>query len=375
MNHSVDNPISVTDGNPTSVTVGEPGTSTQPAADPGATPAGARTAWPPVSVVMPVLNESRHLRSAVEHVLGQDYPGEIEVVIALAPSGDGTDTIARTLTAADPRVRTVPNPSGRTPDGLNAAIAASRHGIVVRVDGHGILPPGYVRTAVELLEQTGAANVGGIMQAEGTTPFEKAVACAMTSPLGVGNARFHTGGADGPADTVYLGVFRREVLEDLGGYDTSFDRAQDWELNYRMRQAGHLVWFSSRLAVSYRPRPTLKALARQYFGYGRWRRVVMRLHPGTASARYLAPPAALFAVTAGILVGLFVHRAGWLLPVGYAAGVLGGSLIEGRRLEPAARMRLPLVLVTMHGSWAAGFLTSPARLVAGRGHDDEVGNP
>ncbi|HEU4675390.1 MAG TPA: glycosyltransferase family 2 protein, partial [Motilibacteraceae bacterium] len=197
--------------------------------------------WPGVSVVMPVLNEERHLRDAVARVLGQDYPGPLEVVLALGPSRDRTDQIARTLAERDGRVTAVPNPSGRTPAGLNAAIHASRHPIVVRVDGHGMLPPGYVRTAVELLARTGAANVGGMMAAEGETPFERAVACAMTSPVGVGGAAFHTGGQEGPADTVYLGVFRRSMLEELGGYDESFVRAQDWELNYRIRSHGGLV--------------------------------------------------------------------------------------------------------------------------------------
>jgi succinoglycan biosynthesis protein ExoA len=322
--------------------------------------------WPPVSVVMPVLNEERHLRSAVEHVLGQDYPGELELVMALGPSTDRTDEIAAALTAADPRVHTVANPSGRTPSALNAAVAAARHDVIVRVDGHGILPHDYVRTAVELLDETGADNVGGLMRAEGTTPFECAVACAMTSPLGVGNARFHTGGEAGPADTVYLGVFRRAILEKLGGYDESFQRAQDWELNYRIRSAGGLIWFSPKLWVSYRPRPSLRALARQYFHYGRWRRIVMRQHPGTANLRYLAPPVALAAVVIGCVVALVGQPLGLILPGGYILGVLVGSAWEGRRLPWAARPWLPLVLPVMHFSWAIGFLTSPRSLAVPR---------
>src|SRR5207344_3066352 len=143
--------------------------------------------------------------------------------------------------------------------GLNAAIAASRHPAVVRVDGHGLLAPGYIATAVRLLAETGAANVGGIMAAEGVTPFERAVARAMTSKFGVGGARFHTGGQAGPADSVYLGAFRREVLERMGGYDESFLRAQDWELNHRIRGAGNLVWFSPELWVAYRPRSSVRA--------------------------------------------------------------------------------------------------------------------
>lgn len=150
--------------------------------------------YPAVSVIMPVLNEERHLRNSVRHILEQEYAGEMEVVIALGPSNDRTDEIAAELVREDSRVHTVPNPTGRTPAALNAAIKASHHPIVVRVDGHGMLSPNYIATAVRLLEETGAQNVGGIMHAEGENAWEDAVAAAMTSKIGVGNAAFHTGG-------------------------------------------------------------------------------------------------------------------------------------------------------------------------------------
>jgi glycosyltransferase involved in cell wall biosynthesis len=317
---------------------------------------------PPVSVIMPVLNEERHLRGAVRHILEQDYPGEIEVVIALGPSTDRTDAIAAELVAEDERVHTVPNPSGRTPAGLNAAIAASKHPVVVRVDGHGMLSQGYIATAVRLLEEKGAANVGGIMHAEGETPWEEAVAAAMTSRIGVGNAAFHTGGEAGEAETVYLGVFRREVLEQQGGYNEEFIRAQDWELNFRIRQAGGLIWFSPELLVSYRPRPSVRALATQYRNYGRWRRVVARYHSGSISARYLAPPAALLAIAAGLVAGAVLTPWALAVPGAYAAGVALGSVPAGRGLRPGVRARIPLALATMHLTWGWGFLTSPRKL-------------
>jgi len=317
--------------------------------------------WPAVSVVVPVLNEERHLRDAVQRILGQAYPGPLEVVLALGPSRDRTDQVAAELVAADPRVVTVANPTGRTPAGLNAAIAASRHPVVVRVDGHGLLAPGYVETAVRLLDETGADNVGGLMAAEGVTPFEQAVARAMTSVFGVGGARFHTGGQAGPAQTVYLGVFRREVLERMGGYDEAFVRAQDWELNHRIREASGLVWFSPELSVTYRPRSTVRALARQYFDYGRWRRVVMRQHAGTVSLRYLAAPTAVAGSLLGLAVAPFTAW-GLLLPGGYLAAVVAASVVTSSGLSARARLALPLVYATMHLSWGSGFLTSPREL-------------
>jgi len=317
---------------------------------------------PPVSVIMPVLNEERHLRGAVEAILAQEYGGEMEVVVALGPSSDRTDEIAAELVREDPRVHTVPNPTGRTPAALNAAIKASRHPIVVRVDGHGILSPNYIATAVRLLEETGAQNVGGIMHAEGENDWEHAVAAAMTSKIGVGNAAFHTGGEAQSAETVYLGVFRREALERQGGYNVEFVRAQDWELNFRIREAGGLIWFSPELKVSYRPRPSVKALAKQYKDYGRWRHVVARYHEGSINLRYLAPPAAVCAIAAGVVVGALVTPWGFVIPGGYLAAIAAGSVPAGKGLPLKARLQIPVALATMHMSWGWGFLTSPKSL-------------
>ena len=327
-----------------------------------ATDTSDATLRPGVSVVMPVLDEEEHLRSAVATVLGQDYTGPLELVLALGPSRDRTNDIAAGLAEDDHRVRLVDNPTGATGAGLNLAVAAAQHAVIVRLDGHALVPPDYVRTAVETLQRTGADNVGGVMAAEGVTEFQRAVAAAMTSRLGVGQASFHVGGEEGPAPTVYLGAFRRDILDRLGGYDETFLRAQDWELNHRIRDSGGVVWFTPHLTVTYRPRSTLRALAKQYADYGRWRRVVMREHPGTASARYLAPPVALLAVGAGTVVGLTVWRWALVAPLGYAAGVLAGSAVVGGGLPPRSRAWLPVVLATMHGSWGWGFLTSSPHL-------------
>ena len=307
---------------------------------------------------MPILNEEHHLADAVRSVLAQAYPGELEVVLAVGPSTDRTHEVADELAAADPRIVVVDNATGRTPDGLNAAIAATSHEIVVRMDGHGVLSDGYIQRAVELLEETGAANVGGVMLAEGLDDLQQAVAVAMTSPLGIGAAKFHVGGDAGPADTVYLGVFRREWLERVGGYDPHFTRAQDWELNYRIREAGGTVWFDPRLTVTYRPRATWSDLARQFYTTGQWRRQVTRRHPESVNARYLAPPVAVAAIALGTVGGL-AWRPLWLIPAGYAAAVTVGGAWIARRQRAGVVVRMPGVLATMHLTWGAGFLRGP----------------
>jgi len=327
-----------------------------------------------VSIIVPVLQEAAYLETAVAHLLEQDYAGPMEIVLALGPSTDGTNDIAHRIAAADRRIICVDNPSGRTPSALNAAIAASSHDVIVRVDAHAEIPSDYVRVAVETLIRTGADNVGGVMGASGVTPFERAVAAAMTSVFGVGSASFHVGGEEGPAATVYLGAFRRSTLEAVGGYDESFVRAQDWEMNHRIRTRGGLIWFTPRMHVTYRPRSSVRSLGRQYLHYGRWRREVMRRHPETAKSlgalRYFAPPA----VTLAVLLGLVVGIGGWALgypniaiafPLAYALGLIAVSPFVANGAGVDVLLRVPLVLATMHLSWGWGFLTSPEDLREG----------
>jgi glycosyltransferase involved in cell wall biosynthesis len=310
---------------------------------------------------MPVLNEERHLVQVVDAILSQDYAGKFEVIMALGPSTDRTNEIAEELAKNSEKVRLVSNPTGKTATGLNAALSSSQNEIIVRVDGHAQIPRNYLSLVVEILKISGAVNVGGVMAAVGVTTFEKAVAGAMRSPLGVGASKFHTGGQAGEVDTVYLGAFIRSSLVAAGGFDERFIRAQDWELNHRLRERGGTVYFDPRLQVTYRPRPNIKKLAKQYFEYGRWRRVVSRKHQGTINYRYLAPPFTLLGVGASLTLGTIFSPV-LLIPVLiYAAFIFIGSAIIAKTFLEF--FLLFVILPVMHFSWGAGFITSPRSIV------------
>jgi succinoglycan biosynthesis protein ExoA len=302
---------------------------------------------PDVAVVLPVRDGEATLADAVASVLAQEFDGTLEVCIAVAPSADDTRAVADALATADGRVSVVDNPAGVTPAGLNAAIRATTAPVVVRVDAHAELAPGYVARALETLSRTGAVNVGGVQEPMGSTPFERAAGRAMASRFGAGDARFH-----------YLGVFRRAAIDAVGLYDASLVRNQDYELNWRLREAGGTVWFDPALRVGYRPRGTLGALARQFFGYGRWKRVVLRRHPRSLRWRQVVPPAATLGVLAGLLAAPWCPLA-LVLPVGYLGAVAVAAVVVGRR--PAMVARLLAVYPAMHLSWGAGFLLGPPR--------------
>ncbi|MDO8144137.1 glycosyltransferase family 2 protein [Isoptericola sp. 178] len=324
-----------------------------------------------VTVVACVRDEEAYLEAAMRSVLAQDHDGELRLVVAVGPSRDATERIAAGLAAADDRVVLVDNPTGSRSIGLNLAIehadGADGHPVVLRVDGHTELPPGYVRRCVDLLRQTGAVGVGGVMSPVGTGTVQEATARAMSHPAGIGAASFHVGGDPGPAQTVYLGAFRREAVRRVGGYDPTLFRAEDWDLCLRLRRAGGLLWFDPALVVEYRPRRTVRAVAKQFWRTGMWRREVVRRDPSTAGLRYLAPPVLVTVLGMSVLVGAaglltaapVLTAVGAVAPAGYLLGVLAATVHAAtRRPRLAARsaLVLPVVLMTMHLCWGAGFV-------------------
>lgn len=319
------------------------------------------SSFPAVSVILPILNEERDLTNCISAILQQNYSGDIEVILALGPSKDKTNQIAQQLAAADSRVKLINNPTGQTAVGLNLAIASATYEIICRIDGHSEVSNTYIKTAVEIMRQQGAVNVGGLMYADSNHGLQRVIALAMRSKLGVGPSKFHTGGKAGATDTVYLGTFKKSAILAAGGFDERYIRAQDWELNHRLREKGGLIWFDPKLVVTYRPRNTFIKLAKQYFQYGRWRRAISRQHKGTINYRYLAPPVAVLINIFSLLSAILVNPVFITPLLTYLALIFIGGFFIGKKLID--RLLMPLVLIVMHFSWGIGFISSPKNLL------------
>jgi glycosyltransferase involved in cell wall biosynthesis len=329
-----------------------------------------------VSYVMPIFNEFGYVEAAVKSVLAQEYDGPVEIILALAPSTDGTDEVVERLAGTDSRIRVVHNPKRHIPVGVNLGIAAARYPVVIRIDAHTELPEGYTARGVAELERSGAANLGGIMSAVGRPGFQAAVAKAYNSRLGLGGASYHAHSAEpGPAESAYMGIMRADAIRSIGGFDESVLRGEDWEMNFRLREAGHLVWIDPRLKVSYWPRDNWRNLGKQFFSTGVWRAEIIRRHKGRNPLRFFAPPLLVVNVAAAAVVGLLqllgiltgpasiVLSAVYAGPIAYALVLIGAMVATSGSL--ADRVRFAVVLATMHLCWGAGFLRGALRGGAG----------
>jgi glycosyltransferase involved in cell wall biosynthesis len=315
-----------------------------------------------VSVILPALNERAFIRDCLDSLLAQDFDRIVEVLVVDGGSTDGTRQIVEGVGAP---IRLVDNPRVTAAAAMNVGIAQAKGDIVCRADAHTLYDPTYIRRCVEVLEATGADNVGGPMRAVGTTSFGRAVAAVTSSPFGVGPGKFHYSRKREEVDTVYLGCWRRETLEALGGYDESRLQwaAEDQELNLRLRQRGGRIVLDPVIRSSYFPRETPRALRRQYFNYGMAKASTLAKHRTLPTWRPLVPAALVAATVAGAVLGRGAGRAA--VPAIHALACAGAA-VKMSDNPGVAPHRAFAALQICHWSYGAGFWSGVVRILRGR---------
>jgi succinoglycan biosynthesis protein ExoA len=321
---------------------------------------------PVVSVVIPCRNEREHIKDCLRSVLAQEpVAGGFEVIVADGMSDDGTREILSEISTTDKRLKIIDNPGCITACGMNAGILQARGRYIAIMGAHNEYAPDYLRTSLEVLQNTGADNVGGSMTCVGSSTLsgesrlQKAIAIAHHSPFSAGGARWHDPSYEGPADTVFGGFYRRDVFERVGLFDESLVRNQDDELNLRLTRAGGKIWQSPHIKSWYHPRASLPALFRQYAQYGYWKVRVVQKHGKPASLRHLVPGIFVFCVIALPLLSLYNPAVSWIwvgLITLYLCCNLTASFITAARQGWRYLPLLPVVFGCYHFSYGLGFL-------------------
>jgi glycosyltransferase involved in cell wall biosynthesis len=311
---------------------------------------------PLVSIVVAARNEARTLEKCLLALQAQTYPSDkLEILVADGRSEDGTPDIVRRFGSDDARIRLVDNPNRTTPHAFNAGLRSANGSILGIMSAHAEATPDYVSRAVAGLHATGAWAIGGRIIRAGVTPLQTAIASVTSSPFGVGDAKHNFAMGSGSVETVFPGMWPREVLERVGIFDSELERNQDDELSFRIREAGGTIWYDPTIAVVYQPRGTLRGLFRQYREYGMWKVRVWQKHPRALRPRQLAPPLWVAALVGGAAAG-FVTSAGWLVASGAGGSYLVVMSIASRRLAGGGSSALDVmkVFATLHLAYGIG---------------------
>jgi glycosyltransferase involved in cell wall biosynthesis len=261
------------------------------------------------------------------------------------------------LASRTPIIRLLDNPGRLQAIGMNVGLKAARGRTIVRLDAHSTYPAGHVERCCDALERSDAANVGGVMVPVGSGIVQETVARAMAHPAGIGGSKFHLENFSGYVDTAYLGTFRRDILDKLGGYDPAAHPTEDAELNCRIIALGERVYLDNSIRIEYRPRDTFGRLMKQFFWYGRGRCYVILKHRRVFTAARFAPPLLVISLVATLLLGALDRR--WLfMPIAYVVALLvvAGWMWWGERDWLRRTLVQAGVLGTMHISYGTGFL-------------------
>ena len=309
-------------------------------------------AHPFITIAMPCLNEAAFIEGCVRDVQKQTYPRErIEILIADGGSTDGTREALERLSREDNRIRVIDNPGRIQSAGINCAIRASRGEVIARMDVHADYARDYLEKCVEILGRTGADNVGGAARCRAKGAVQRAVAAALSSPLGFGGASFRDADAEGWVDTLFPGAFRREIFDKVGLFDEGAAVNEDAELNQRILQAGGRIYQSREIVVYYYPRDSLGGLARQYFRYGQGRARTLLKHRRFIRLRPALP---FIALVSWLVAAVVVPRLAAAGALAYAVGTAVEAVRQSRRQAAAAGVTW-LAFPTMHLSHALGF--------------------
>jgi glycosyltransferase involved in cell wall biosynthesis len=338
-----------------------------PAGSQAPPPTPSRAERVDISVLIPVLDEERHIRETVAAMQAQRFDGTVEFLFADGGSEDATREILRELSERDRRIRVLENPRKRTASGLNVCLREARGEYVARMDAHTYYADRYLAAGVERLRAGGTEWVSGPAVPRPTGPISRAVALALASFLGRGGSRKWSedegGGEERELDTgVFGGVWRRETLLAAGGWDERWPINQDSEMASRFLRRGARLICLPEMVGNYVPRDTFSGLARQYYRYGYYRARTARRHPESLRRSHLIAPALSVALLGTVLAPRPLRRLCRLGLGAYGAAVAATAANAARRPGQREEGLLLLgVLPTMHLGWGFGTLAGAAK--------------
>ena len=317
---------------------------------------------PLISVIIPCKNEEKYIKDCLNSLLDQkDLNDKIEILVVDGMSTDDTRKIVSEISNQHPRIKLINNPYFLTPNAMNIGIKESRGEFIAILGAHTKYSSDYLINCMELIHNhPDASCVGGPIISRGNTSFGKATALAMSSRIGVGNAKHRFPDYEGYAEGACFPVFKKEVFNQIGLYDEELIRNQDDEFNFRMYKHKMKIYLSPKIKSIYYVRDEPKKLFKQYFEYGLWRVAVIKKHRMPRSFRQIIPISFFTFMFLIFIISPFLPGnsliISLILPGLYVISLLLFGLMLTKKNGLKIALLFPFATFIMHFAYALGFL-------------------
>lgn len=328
--------------------------------------------YPFISVIMPIRNEAAFIERAIQSILQNDYPHDkIEILVADGMSDDDTRNIVQKLAQKDNRIILIDNPKKIVPTAMNLAIKQAKGDLFIRLDGHAEVYPDFIKSSVECLKQhPDAWVVGGPTETISHGYRGKAIAAALTSPIGAGNAKYRLANYQGWVDTLLYGIHHKWIVDKIGLFDEQLVRNQDDDFTFRIHLAGGKIWLSKSIRSKYFARQNFSNLWRQYFQYGFWRIRTLQKHKKVSSFRQMVPLLLVASILTLAALG-FLHPFFWTLllaeSAAYTIALIAGARDVAKKTDFKHALLAPVIFLILHFAYGLGSAWGIFRIIILRG--------
>ena len=314
-----------------------------------------------VSIIITARNEEKYLPMLFEDILNQTYPLQsTEVVLMDSNSTDNTRKLMEEFKNNNERlsVQVVTNERQIQAAGFNEGVKHATGDVVLKIDAHSRIPQDFVQKNMNEII-AGAYVCGGNRPTvvDSDDDFSKTLHIVEESALGSSIANYRKSNVKRKVNSIFHGMYRKEVFEKVGLADERLLRTEDNEFHYRVRKAGYDIIFNPEIESYQYIRPTFTKMIQQKFANGYWIGLTSHVCRDCLSLFHFGP--GVFVSTLLVLMILTPISFAPLLTVFglYLLAVLGLSIFEiSKQKYNHTLLLIPFIMIAVHFAYGIGTI-------------------
>lgn len=317
-----------------------------------------------VSLCVVAYNEAKILPSLLEDLKKQTYPHNLtEIVLVNSMSTDETRKIMENFKITENdyhSITVVDNPKKIQASGWNVAIKNASGDVIIRIDAHSHIPKEFVEKNM-ILQESGEYVTGGVRPClieDGENPWKMTLLEVENSLFGSSISKARSSQEKAYVNSMFHAAYRREVFENVGGFNEKLLRTEDNEIHYRIRQYGYKLCLDPSIISFQYARGSFRKMIKQKYSNGEWIGLTLGVCPGCLSIYHFVPLAFVF----GIILTSLLIGFGYSLPAiimwafYFLFTIISMAFTIKNKKANAFTILMPFLFLILHISYGVGTI-------------------